>query len=328
MNTELLDKLKELSKREISLSDLCKMLNLNEYEILGLVVELRKEGINITTKQKDDDIYMFNEGEKEPLNDNTYSFQTDNNHEIKLAVISDTRLGSKSQQLSILNDIYANAKELGITHVIHCGNISEGLYPTDSKYTHTLFLEDTLKQAQYIIDKYPQVDGIKTYFITGVKDGTHLKTNKINIGKRISDMREDMIYLGENTCTIDIDKIKMLILNLNLGKTYTSSYRPQQIINSFRSEDKPNILLYGGLLQMEKFTQRDVQCITVPSVTATTQEMIEKRYSNTIGVWYITVKANEKGKLSSITAMTSPYYLTNKEDYIKAKVLKLTKEVK
>jgi len=328
MNTELLDKLKELSKKEISLNDLCKMLNLNEYEILGLIAELRKEGINITTKQKDDDIYMFNQGEKEPLNENTYSFQTNENHEIKFAVISDTRLGSKSQQLSILNDIYANAKEFGITHVIHCGNISEGLYPINTKYANTLFLDDTLRQAQYIVENYPQVDGIKTYFITGVKDETHLKTNKINIGKRISDMREDMIYLGENTCTIDIDKTKMLILNLNLGKTYTSSYRPQQIINSFRSEDKPDIMLYGGLLQMEKFTHRDVQCITVPSVTATTQEMIQKRYSNTIGVWYITIKTNEKGNLSYITAMTSPYYLTNKDDYIKAKVLKLTKEVK
>jgi len=328
MNTELLDKLKELSQKEISLSDLCKMLDLNEYEILGLIAELRKEGINITTKQKDDDIYMFNQGEKELLNDNTYSFKTDKNHEINFAVISDTRLGSKSQQLSILNDIYSNAKEFGITHVIHCGNISEGLYPINNKYANTLFLDDTLRQAQYIVDKYPQVEGIKTYFITGVKDETHLKTNKINIGKRISDMRDDMIYLGENTCTIDIDKAKMLILNLNLGKTYTSSYRPQQIINSFRSEDKPDIMLYGGLLQMEKFTHRDVQCITVPSVTATTQEMIQKRYSNTIGVWYITIKTNEKGNLSYITAMTSPYYLTNKEDYIKAKVLKLTKEEK
>ena len=41
-----------------------------------------------------------------------------------------------------------------------------------------------------------------------------------------------------------------------------------------------------------------------------------------------TIKTNEKGNLASITAVTSPYYLTNKDDYIKAKVLKLTKEVK
>lgn len=328
MNTELLDKLRELSKKEIRLSDLCKTLELNEYEVLSLIAELRKEGIYISSKQKDDDIYMFNHGEKEFQEGNTYSFKTNKNREIKFAIISDTRIGSKSQQLSILNDIYSNAKELDIKHIIHCGNISEGLYPVNTKYANTLFLDDTLRQTQYIIDNYPQVDGIKTYFITGVKDETHLKTNKINIGKRISDMREDMIYLGENTCTINIEKIKMLVLNLNLGKTYTSSYRPQQIINSFRSEDKPDILLYGGLLQMEKFSHRDVQCITIPSVTATTQEMIQKRYSNTIGVWYLTVKINDKGYLESISAVTAPYYVTNKEDYIKTKVLKLEKESK
>ena len=326
MNTELLDKLKELAKKEICLNDLCKMLNLNEYEILSLVVELRKEGINIITKRKDDDIYMFNQGEKDPLEDNSYSFKTNDKHEISFVVISDTRFGSKAQQLSILNDIYSNANKMGIKNILHCGNISEGLYSINNKYAHTLFLDDTWIQVNYIAENYPKIDGIKTYFITGVKDETHLKKNKINIGKRISEAREDMIYLGANTCNIYIDKVEALMLNLNLAKTYTTSYRPQQIINSFRSEDKPDIILYGGLLQMEKFNYRDVQCITIPSVTATTEEMIQKRYSNTIGVWYINIKTNEKGFLESLNAVASPYYVTNKDDYAKAKVLKLTKE--
>ena len=328
MNTELLDKLKELAKKEISLNDLCKILNLNEYEILSLVAELRKEGISIITKRKDDDIYMFNDGEKDPLEENSYSFKTNDKHELSFVVISDTRFGSKSQQLSILNDIYKNASKMGIKNVLHCGNISEGLYSINNKYAHTLFLDDTWIQVNYIAENYPKIDGVKTYFITGVKDETHLKKNKINIGKRISEAREDMIYLGANTCNIYIDKARTLMLNLNLAKTYTTSYRPQQIINSFRSEDKPDIILYGGLLQMEKFNYRDVQCITIPSVTATTEEMIQKRHSNTIGVWYINIKTNEKGFLESINAITSPYYVTNKDDYTKAKVLKLTKESK
>ncbi len=328
MNTELLDKLKELAKKEISLNDICKMLNLNEYEILNLVAELRKEGINIITKRKDDDIYMFNEGEKDPLEETSYSFKTNDKHEISFVVISDTRIGSKSQQLSILNDIYTNANKMGVKNVLHCGNITEGLYPINNKYAHTLFLDDTWIQVNYVAENYPKIDGIKTYFITGVKDETHLKKKKINIGKRISEAREDMIYLGANTCNIYIDKVKALMLNLNLAKTYTTSYRPQQIINSFRSEDKPDIILYGGLLQMEKFNYRDVHCITIPSVTATTEEMIQKRHSNTIGVWYINIKTNEKGFIESINAVASPYYITNKDDYTKAKVLKLAKEIK
>ena len=152
MNTELLDKLKELAKKEISLNDLCKILNLNEYEILSLVAELRKEGISIITKRKDDDIYMFNDGEKDPLEENSYSFKTNDKHELSFVVISDTRFGSKSQQLSILNDIYTNASKMGIKNVLHCGNISEGLYSINNKYAHTLFLDDTWIQVNYIAE--------------------------------------------------------------------------------------------------------------------------------------------------------------------------------
>lgn len=166
---------------------------------------------------------------------------------------------------------------------------------------------------------------MKTYFITGSKDERHLKNNKINIGKRISDLREDMIYLGYTSCNIKIDKANMLVFNPKLAKTYTVSYRPQQQIDSFRSEDKPDILLYGGLLQMEKFTYRNVSCISVPSVCATTKEMSDKRYSNTIGAWYITVKTNKYGYLQEVKAIDSVYYKTNKDDYLKPKVLKIKK---
>ena len=88
-------------------------------------------------------------------------------------------------------------------------------------------------------------------------------------------------------------------MSSKLNKTYTVSYRPQQQMDSYRSEDKPDILLMGGLLQMEKFTYRNVCCITVPSVCATTKEMAEKRYSNTVGAWFITVKT-KNGKLDNI----------------------------
>ena len=136
----------------------------------------------------------------------------------------------------------------------------------------------------------------------------------------------EMIYLGHNSCSVNIDNTVMQIFNPKLGKTYTVSYRAQQQIDSFRSEDKPNILLYGGLLQMEKFNYRNVNCISVPSVCATTKEMNDKRYSNTIGAWYITVKTDDKGDFKSILAMDSVYYSTNKDDYRKTKVLKLNKE--
>lgn len=323
----LLDRIKELCKKEISLNELAETLELNNFETLNLIKELDKTNTNIIKKVKDEGIYLFNNGERNNAEECFYHFNTDKNNEIKFAIISDTRLGSKFQQLSLLNEIYKEAKERKIDKVLHCGNLTEGIYKINNKYSHTLFQDDSMRQLKYVVENYPYVEGIKTYFINGVKDETHFaKNNGINIGKRISEERDDMIYLGTNNCKITIDNIKMLLLNINLVPTYTTSYRPQQMINSFRSEDKPDILVYGGLLQMGKFNFRNVDCITVPSLVATTQEMTQKRQHNTIGAWFVTIKTNSKGQLEKIEAQTSPYYRTKENDYLQAKVLKLKGE--
>lgn len=318
---ELLEKVSRLTEKEISVNELCEKLEIGKYEVLGLVRELRKNGINILEKRHYDDIYLFNQGEKDFVSNAKVSFETDENNEFKFVAISDLRFGSKSQQLSILNDIYKKAYDLGYRNVIICGNLTEGLYSIDNKYADNNFLDDTMTQIDYIVENFPKIEGMKTYFITGKKDEKHIKNNKINIGKRINEARSDMIYLGEGSCSATIDRTKMYIFNPTLSKTYTVSYRPQQQIDSFRSEDKPEIMLCGGLLQMEKFNYRNVNCISIPSVCATTEEMDDKRYSNTVGAWYITVKTNEKGMLDKIDAIDSVYYKTKKNDYVTSKVL-------
>ena len=42
---EMLEKIKELTKKEISISDISQTLNINEYEVLALIRELRQFGI-------------------------------------------------------------------------------------------------------------------------------------------------------------------------------------------------------------------------------------------------------------------------------------------
>lgn len=323
---EQINVLLKLTSKMISLTEISEILEISNLEVLGLVKELSQKGVNIVIQRKDDDIYLYNQGERDLTGENTYQFKTNSKNEFKFVAIADTRFGSKYQQLSILNDIYQKAYDNGYNNVILCGNISEGLYPLTNLYSEDNFLDDSLEQVKYIVENYPKVDGIKTYFITGPKDEKHLKNNKINIGKRISKERNDLIYLGHNSCNVEIDKTKVLVISSPLQKTYTVSYRPQQHIDSFRSEDKPDILLFGGQLQMEKFTYRSVHCLSIPSVCATSRAMSDKRYANTIGAWYVTVKTDEYGNFLEVTAFDSVYYKTNKDDYIKSKALVLKKD--
>ncbi len=327
-STETIKQFLEFISKEKSLTAICEEMEMNPYEILALVNHIKEKGINIAIKKGIDDIYMLNMGDIEYHEKNTYQFQTDDSNEFKFIAIADTRLGSKYGQLSILNDIYQKGYEMGYNNVIHCGNISAGLYPLSDEYAETNFADDTLEQIDYIVENYPQIEGMKTYFITGQFDDKHLKKRKINIGKRIAELREDLIYLGRTSCDITIDKTIMQVMSSKLSKPYTVSYRAQQQIDSYRSEDKPDIILYSGNLQMDKFTYRNVHCLSIPSVCATTKEMNDKRYSNTIGAWYITVRTNQKGQLESFRAMSSPYYKTIKDDYLKVKKRTLKKENK
>ncbi len=308
---ETIDQLLELTKKEKHISLVSSALGYSDYEIIGLAHDLNEAGYNIVVKQFDDGFHIINQGDIIDKETSTYSFETDDSNEFKFVGISDVRLGANNQQLTILNDIYRKAQEMGIHNVIICGNISAGLKPiTDDSN----FITDTQGQIDYIVANFPKVEGITTYFISGKLDDKHLSKNKVNIGKRISDARPDMVYLGEDICDITVDRVKMQVMSANLSKTYTASYRVQQIIDAARSEDKPDLFVYGGALQMEKFSYRDVKCLSVPGVCATDKEMKKKRYSNTIGAWYATVKTDEKGKLESFTAIDSPYYISNKQE--------------
>ena len=316
----------KLVEKENALSTICKKMSMNPYEVLGLANYLKSIGLNIVIKKTYNDIFMVNMGDISYKEIVSYNFSTDDNNEFKFIVIADTRLGSKSQQLSILNDIYLKGHKMGYNTVFLCGNISAGLYPITDTYADTNFIFDTQSQVEYIVNNYPYIYDMTTYFITGKTDEKHLKQKKINIGRRISDEREDMIFLGENSGDIMIDKVSMQILNTKLSKTYTVSYRTQQQIDSYRSEDKPDILLYGGILQNEKYCHRNVKALSVPSVCATTKEMNDKRYANTIGAWYVTVKTDERGYLKDWSTTWSPYYVTSKDEYLKVKPLKINED--
>lgn len=322
---ELINNIKELTNHEISLEDLCEELGIDSFEALGLIQEIKQSGINISAIDKDKGIYIINFGDQDFSMSSNYDFEVneDNN---RFLVISDTRLGSNRQQISILNDLYKKANALGYKNVIHCGNISEGLYNNSSPYYDSLLIKDTLKQVDYIVDRYPYIEGMHTYFITGPKDLTHLTKKAIDIGKKIAESREDFTYLGKEKCLMQLKKVKMLVQNLKLAKTYTVSYRAQQVVDAIRSEDRCDILLYGGLLQQEKFTHRNIKILSVPSLVASTDEMQMKRYSNTIGGYFLDIQTDDKGYLKNVDCMDTLYYNTDKQDYQKAKTLRLTSQ--
>lgn len=320
-----LKKFKEYTRKERPVNDVCAKFGLSILEFEYLVFKLKQSGINIIVSDYGEDATVLNLDERNLNGDNIYTLDNDSK-EFNALIISDTRLGSKYQQLSRLNFAYLEAQRQGIDKVIHCGDLTEGLYNLKSPFYQSLFLDTTDSQVDYVIDHYPYIEGIKTYFITGDQDATHTKRNGVDIGKLIANERDDMIYLGNMRCLLNINKMKVLVQHLKVGafdRAKTISYKPQEAIYSMRSEEKVDIILDGHILASEQLTERNMRELAVPSIVATTPRIRNSAIPHNVGFIILRTTLSKDGKLKDFSATFSPFYQTDKDDYSSTKVLKI-----
>ena len=207
---------------------------------------------------------------------------------------------------------------------LHLGDITEGVH-TNNYLKDTIFAHDTYSQKEYTVGNYPYIDGFKTYFIIGEHDETHMKTESSNIGKLISNEREDMVYLGQRRAVVRAGNTNILMRHPKGKVAYTMSYKSQRHINAMRSEDKVNIVLNGHWCYMDEYVLRKINQFSIPSVVANTPEMDFLDTPNTVGAYLITVKLDEKGNFKKTTYRRICYYQTIKEDYRRIKPLRLEK---
>ena len=80
-----------------------------------------------------------------------------------------------------------------------------------------------------------------------------------------------MIFLGQDTGEIKIDKVKYVLDHPGGGSAQGLSYKPQKRIEIIDSHNKPKVLLIGHYHKSYAFSYRNVQCVEVPSLCAKTQ---------------------------------------------------------
>ena len=334
--------------QECIAEDLCKSYNISKEDLFILIHELKKRGNNVVTmnttaykESKNDEepekvqvTLIRNFGHEKLIDDLSYEIK-DNNENIKIMFISDTRYGSIYEQDTIMSDLFMKAKQMGVKYVFLTGDVVEGLYSgAKSIYNSTLHKNGYEDQAEYVAQMFPRVDGITTLFVTGEHDLSFLKTKeKVDIGTLIASKREDMIYLGPRrrkvTFVTDDKKSGNISIYLQHSKgnvPYTVSYKPQQKISSLRNEDKTDILVTSHFAACDSFLRRGVRSYQVPTVVATTDEMKDASTPvyNTIGAWMVNLERDKKGNLKNTTQMWIPYYNTIVDDYKTAKALYLS----
>jgi len=234
---------------------------------------------------------------------------------LRFGVVSDTHIGSKFQQLTLLNEAYRVFQQENIKTVYHVGDLTEGESMRQG-HAYECFLHGGDEITDYIIDRYPKQTDITTRFITGNHDLSITKLSGVDIGKRIAEKRSDMEYLGKLNAKVYLTPNCVIELNHPLdGSSYAYSYSLQKYADSMQGGSKPNILLTGHYHKMMYLDYRNINILSIPSLQSQTTWMRGKRLPAHIGFFIITVHVDEQGTIKRFQPEHFPFYVWKEKDY-------------
>ena len=287
------EKIKKLLKTKKSVKELSKTLEIEEYEVLGLIELLKRDGMLIDVVG--DQIIKL----QQPLKENDIYEIPNNLDHIKLLMLSDTHLGSKYDRLDILKYLYNKAWINGVNYILHSGDVTEG---RSNRPEQIYSLKECSYEGQrdYVIDKYPKSE-IPTYMISGNHDLWWIKNCGTDIVKDICRNRDDLIYLGSDCEDLKIGKLKIRLYHGKGGQAYAKSYKLQKYVDQIPSKEKPHILQTGHIHQAFYYKQDNTHCFQTSCLQDLTPFERSMGFTNDKSVWWVDVYMDSKGNPVKIT---------------------------
>ena len=287
MEKELINKLKYLINKKKSLQEICDILELKDYEVIGIVELLKQDG----------ELVDYINGQvvklKKPIkSDEIYQIPNKMEH-LKLLLLSDTHLGSKYDRVDILRYLYARAEDENVNYVLHSGDLTEGLSGRPQQL-YEIKEASYIGQRDYAIEKYPQ-SNIPTYMISGNHDLWWIKQCGSDIVKDICNHREDLHYLGSDCEDLKIGKLKIRLFHGKGGQAYAKSYKIQKYLDTIPIKEMPHILQTGHIHQAFYYKQDDTHCFQTSCLQDLTPFARSMGLSNDKSVWWVDVDMDDKG---------------------------------
>lgn len=227
----------------------------------------------------------------------------------KFGIVSDTHLCSTEERLDELHTFYKICQKVGIDTILHAGDLVSGtnLYRGQENEIHTFGFK---RQSEYVIKNYPNLECIKTYFITGNHDLDYWKRAGVDIGEIIASKRPDMIYLGQDRADIIISNVKIRLFHPGGGTAYADSYHLQRTIASLEAGHKPQILIMGHYHRTLYLFDRNVHGFLAGTFEGQTTFQLRKRINPMVGGWTVECRLaeDERNSVVAITPCWIPFF--------------------
>jgi predicted transcriptional regulator/predicted phosphodiesterase len=226
-------------------------------------------------------------------------------HRIRFGIVSDTQLGSRYQQLTLLRTTYQIFEEEKVDFVINPGDLVDGIKMYRGQEQET-FLHGADEQKIYAINNYPHSKNFKTYIIAGNHDLIFKKIAGYNIVESICAERDDLVYKGEIGChTFKVKNLTFDVLHPTGGVPYAKSYRLQKviegalgdIISRMRMTNDasiiPHFMILGHLHIVDYCPHIGIKGIIAPCLQSQTPYLKAKGYMPEVGCIILDVECDD-----------------------------------
>jgi len=170
----------------------------------------------------------------------------------RIGLVSDTQMGSKYQQVTLLHDAYADFDKRQVDFVLHAGDVTDGRDMYRGQLEET-FLHGADEQKDYVVKSFPHLArGRRTYMIGGQHDRSFYRDKGYNIIRAICQERKDLVDRGFYKAEFSVKGLKVGLQHPGGGVAYARSYRMQKIIegmmgfiNTIPAANAPVLQIFG-----------------------------------------------------------------------------------
>ena len=305
--------------RFCKLNDVLNNLSCNKKDLKKIINNCKKNGYEINVD--DENIFLSKTNVREPEK----IPQLSGCNEIIFGVVSDTHFGSKSCQITAMNEFAEIMRKKGVKHIFTPGDLTAGfdVYPGQ---IHDVYAISAKEQEETTLLNLPL--GFNWYVLGGNHDYSFIKRGGgYNIISVLASKRKDIHYVGFDEANVPILKnVDVKLFHPSGGVPYSISYRLQKSMEQITMselqslvrgvKDKPTVrfVLAGHLhIQMQAMFGSiwGAQC---GSFEGQTNYLKRKGLVPSIGGWIVKATLGLNGLLKNFEAK---YYIFNEieDDY-------------
>ena len=160
--------------------------------------------------------------------------------QINIMLISDIHIGSKYDEIELLNKIYDYCINNNINIIINAGDLIDGLSFGMEKRINSFE-----KQIDFLIKNYPFDKNIINFICLGNHDLDSFTSNNQDIATALSNLRHDLVPLGYCLGNINI-KNESIYVKHHIND-FPSAYIPNESLILLGHSHKASIYLNGNL---------------------------------------------------------------------------------